>query len=104
MYCGVAKRLDISLYNIRLSNLEACLHRGFFPFAATASKTAQRSADFYDKVECERGKQLHWKIYQSGSVYFMKVNEERRLERATLRMLVRKLILRMQESYCCKEK
>ena len=49
-----------------------------------------------NKVECERRKQLYWKIYQSVSVYFMKVNEERRLERATLRMLVRKLILKMQ--------
>ena len=65
---------------IRLSNLEACLHRRFFPFATAASKTTQKSADFHDKMECDLGKQLYWKIYQSVSVFLIKVNEKRRLE------------------------
>ena len=88
--CGQTVR-HFTIQFFRLSNLEACLHRRFFPFATAASKITQNSADFHDKMECDRRKQLHWKIYQSVSVYFMKVNEERRLERATLKTLVRKV-------------
>ena len=101
MYCVVAKRLDISQYNL----LSTFRLRGLpsqnipHPLATTSSKTIQRSADFYDKMECDRRKHLYLKIYQSVSVYFiivMKVNKKRRLERATLNMLARKLILKMQ--------
>ena len=56
----------------------------------------QKSADFYDKMECDRRKQLYLKIYQSVSAYSMKVNEKRSLGRVTLTMLVRRLILKMQ--------
>ena len=41
-----------------------------FPFATTASKTTQKSADIHDKMECDRRKQLYLKIYQSVSVLF----------------------------------
>ena len=92
--CGQTTR-HFTIPFIHLSNFESCLHRKFFPFATTTSKTRQKSADFYDKMECDRRKQLYLKIYQSVSLYFIKVNEKRRLERATLRMLVRKLILKM---------
>ena len=89
--CGQTVR-NFTIQSIRLN-------RRFFPFATTASKTTQKSADFHDKMECDRRKQLYLKIYQSVSVYFMKVNEKRRLERATLRMFVRKLILKIQVGY-----
>ena len=91
--CGQTVR-HFTIQFIRLSNVEACLHRRFSPSQQQPVK--QKSEDFHDKMECDRRKQLYWKIYQSVSVYFMKVNEKRRLERATLRMLVRKLILKMQ--------
>ena len=54
MYSVVAKRLDISQYN--LLDLESCLHKRLFPLATTTSKTIQKSADFYDKMECDRSK------------------------------------------------
>ena len=73
--CGQTVR-HFTIQFIRLSNLEACLHRRFFPFAKTTSKITQKSADFHDKMECDRRTQLYRKIYQSVSVYFMKVNEK----------------------------
>ena len=41
-------------------------------------------------------KQFYLKLYQSASVYFMEVNEKRRLERVALRMLVHKLAVKVQ--------
>ena len=46
------------------------LHKRFFPFATTDSKTTQKSADFHDKMECDRRKHLYLKIYHSVSVLF----------------------------------
>ena len=67
--CGQTVR-HLTIQFIRLSNLEACFHRRYFPFATTASKTTQKSADLHDEMECDRRKQLYWKIYQSVSVLF----------------------------------
>ena len=80
----------------RFSNLRSCLHKRFFPLQQQPARryiSAQSFMLTWSSIEVE---QLYLKLYQSMSVYFMKVNENLRLERITLRTLVRRLILKMQ--------
>ena len=80
----------------RFSNLRSCLHKRFFPLQQQPARQYKSAQSFMLTGSSIEVEQLHLKLYQSMSVSIMEVNDKRRRERITLRMLVRRLILKMQ--------
>ena len=101
MYCIVANRLDISQNNLLDFPTKSLALKKFFPLQQQQQpkrkyKRAQIFILKWSAIEEKKFLLLHLKLLQNVSVYFMKLNEKRRLETATLRMLVPKLIMKMQ--------
>ena len=97
----VAKRLDVSQYIVLefptcVSSVRALPSQSFFSFATSNSKTMQKSAEFHVKMECDRSKTMVVEALSERECLFHGSERKRRLERTTLRMLVRKVILTMQ--------